>query len=118
MKKIYIIFLISTVFLINNNVSADWIDDGEKMPENIRNVFRIMAHSYQQGSLARMMRERRAMRLTGEIDQFSAEQMADQINVPLFLGRYSNTTNMYSQQQFQDQIFGNNPNGNMCVLLT
>ncbi len=91
-------------------LAADVPAPGVDMPDEVRDALARMADGSQNSDLARMMQQKKAARVLG------TSTLADdvmRINVPLLLGRYSNSVDAFSRDDFQRQIFDDNPTGTM-----
>ncbi len=104
--SLFFIFLISTATLVNADVPMP----GVEMPESVKQALRRMEAMHAESDLAQQMQARKAARAS-ELSLQKADVMT--MNVPLLLGTYDDSNNRYTREQFQNQIYENNPTGTM-----
>lgn len=111
MIKTIVCFLIC-VILLPIVAAADVPPPGLTMPNKVREALRGIAASYRRGNLAQMMQTHKAARLV-ESRIIVQSTPAVNVRVPLLLGVYSGSKTNFSRQDFQNQIFDDNPTGTM-----
>jgi len=64
---------------------------------------------------SRRMRARRALReqIASGRTELAATLRSDKFSLPVLLGNFNDLAGSYSQEDFQNNLFGNNPNGSM-----
>ncbi len=92
---------------------ADTPMPGIKMPDNIRNLLSRMEETSRDGNVARIIQQRKAAILSAKSGKGHSVLNASAMAVPLLIGTYSNSSNSYTLNKFQNQIFSNNPTGTM-----
>ena len=91
-------------------LQADVPHPGVNMPESVKQALRRMEATHAESDLAQQMQARKAARAS-VLSLQKADVMT--MNVPLLLGTYDNSNNRYTREQFQNQIYDNNPTGTM-----
>jgi M6 family metalloprotease-like protein len=98
------------LLILGFTAHADVPMPGVEMPENIRVALSRLAEGADSSNLAQIVQHKKSVRAQ---QLMSAQAEPIQVAVPLLLGRYSNANNSFSQSDFQNQIFDNNPTGTM-----
>ncbi|MCH8011498.1 MAG: M6 family metalloprotease domain-containing protein [Candidatus Marinimicrobia bacterium] len=97
------ITLIFSVFLLNASFAITPPKEGVEVPDHFFRNVQIIGQSYQSGGLYRAVQNKKS--------GLRALKVAE--NLPVLLGRYSDSNDDYSQSQFQNLLFDNNPTGTM-----
>lgn len=105
------LLLIYVLILIPVFAFSDVPLPGVEMPQKVKEALQLTAKTYQSGSLAKIFRERREN--YGMLSHTTGAQSSLTVTVPLLLGTFSNSANLYSKKDFQEHIFDNNPTGSM-----
>lgn len=95
-----------------------------EMPDSVREAFKQIRKDYGKGGLAAMMRKRKedraklAAKFQSEGPQVAARGMdpvlGNTVHIPVLLGEYSDATQRFNRQAFEDLLLGSNPTGNMA----
>lgn len=91
-------------------IMADVPAPGVAMPAYVRKALTLMAQSARQSNLAQMVQRKKENNVARAMGS-AATPLS--VNIPLLLGRYSDSVNRFSRDAFQNQIFDNNPTGTM-----
>ncbi len=112
MKKLTILVIFAIVISIPRANATVPPKQGE-VPLHLRAYLEKIRSEYGSGYWAQQMREREASRKRA-LNKSSLVAPTDTVNVPILMGRYSNSTNIYATSVFQQELFdGPNPTGTM-----
>jgi len=99
------------IIITLTTVKADVPLKGMHVPEHVSILMNKIREGYSTGGLVRSV-EKNAMILQNV--NIKTSRTAQKINIPLLLGRYSNTTEKYTKESFNQLLFaGPNPTGTM-----
>jgi M6 family metalloprotease-like protein len=112
MKKLF--WFLTSILLTVAHASATVPPKQGSVPEHLRPFFEKIRKEYDTGYWARQMSERAKQRADRALDKSSDSVPLDTVNVPILVGRYSNSNNIYAASVFQQELFdGPNPTGTM-----
>ncbi len=112
MKKLTLLLIFVVVVSIPRANATVPPKQGE-VPHHLRAYLEKIRSEYGSGYWAQQMKAREAGR-EKSLNKSSLVAPTDTVNVPILMGRYSNSTNIYATSVFQQELFdGPNPTGTM-----
>lgn len=110
MKRLVLLFTCSVVFIARGFATVPSSFTGT-IPEHLRSQVAKIQKEYNSGYWAEKFARKAELRAMGLIDAVAA---VETVNAPVLMGTYSNSTERYSPQTFQQLLFdGPNPTGTM-----
>lgn len=110
MKTLVLLFACSAVFVVTGLATVPSSSTGT-IPEHLRSQVAKIQKEYSTGYWAEKFARKAALNKMGFVD---AAAVAETVNAPVLMGTYSNSTERYSPQTFQQLLFdGPNPTGTM-----
>ncbi|MEW6061199.1 MAG: hypothetical protein AB1600_04575, partial [Bacteroidota bacterium] len=110
MKTLVLLFACSAVFVVTGLATVPSSSTGT-IPEHLRSQVAKIQKEYSTGYWAEKFARKAALSKMGFVDAAAA---AETVNAPVLMGTYSNSTERYSPQTFQQLLFdGPNPTGTM-----
>jgi M6 family metalloprotease-like protein len=79
----------------------------------LKQAFEEIARHYGETSIARKLQERRQLRENNAVEGRAYSPQTVNFNVPVLMGSYSDNAHIFTATDFQNELFGTNPTGNL-----